>query len=145
MKIFAIAFLSLFTALLYSQCKHQKFSAPELPGAQLRFGHGGGFTGVETTFILLDNGQLFKFASKAPQPLEIAGARRKIAGKLFDTAQSLGLLQLDFMHPGNTYTFIEFQNNGQQRRIAWGDQEHPVDPNIKALYDQLTQLVAENK
>lgn len=145
MKILYFSAAMLCAALLSSQCKHPKYTAETLPDDRLAFGHGGGFTGVGTTFTLLENGQLFKSSSKAPETMELPGAKRKIAKKLFETAESLGLLQTEFMYPGNMYAFIEFQDDGQKRRVAWGDREHPVDPKIKDFYDQLMQLVREKK
>ena len=132
-------------ALLSGQCKHPKYTAQTLPEERLSFGRGGGFTGVETTYTLLENGQLFKSVSKGPEPEEIPGAKRKAAKKLFETAETLGLLQTDFMYPGNTYSFIEFHDDGQQRRIAWGDAAHPVDPKIKEFFEQLIQLAPASK
>lgn len=145
MKRFPLIALLLGAVLASYHCKHPKYSPMDLPGEQIRFGNGGGFTGMEMTYTLLENGQVFKFGSKAPQPMEVAAAKRRTARRLFETAESLGLLHTEFMHPGNTYQFIEFQDDGQQRRIAWGDGEHPVDPKIQSLFDELMQLVAEKK
>lgn len=145
MKIFFLFAALLCSLLLASQCKHPKYTAQTLPEDRLSFGHGGGFTGAETTYTLLENGQLFKLAPKAPEPVEMAGVKKKTANPLFESAESLGLLQLDFMYPGNMYQFIEFQDDGQKRRIVWGDAGHPVEPKIKDLHDQLMQLVAEKK
>lgn len=145
MKICCITAILLSVTLFGSQCKYPKYTAENLPEDRLLFGSGGGFAGIETTYTLLENGQLFKFDPKAPAPVEIAGIGKKTANNLFETAESLGLLKLDFMYPGNTYQFIEFQDDGQKKRVTWGDQEHPVDPKIRNLYDQLVQLVPAKK
>ena len=145
MKI-VLLFSALFAAaLLGSQCHHPKYTATQLPDEVLRFGNGGGFTGAVTEYILLENGQLFKNASKAPEPMELACVGRKKGHKLFEAAESLGLLDVDFSYPGNMYYFVEFQDDGKQRRVTWGDREHPVDPKIKDFYDQLSALVADQK
>lgn len=145
MKFFYCSAALLCAALLSGQCKHPKYTAQTLPEDRLSFGQGGGFTGVETTYTLLENGQLFTFTSASPDARELPSARRKTAHQLFETAEDLGLLQTDFMYPGNLYSFIEFQDDGQKRRLAWGDPAHPVDPKIKAFYEQLIQLAPAQK
>ena len=145
MKIFCCSVALLCAALLAGQCKHPKYTAQTLPEDRLLFGQGGGFTGIETTYILLENGQLFKFTSKGQEPEELPAAPRKQGKRLFEAAEKLGLLETDFSYPGNMYSFIEYQDDGQKRRIAWGDLEHPVEQKIKDFYDQLNQLVNQKK
>jgi len=126
----------------FGQCKHPQYSADNLPDEYLLFGNGGGFAGTETTYTLLENGQLFKSSSVAPKLTELKSCKRKLADQLIETAEDLGILQLDFAHPGNIYKFIELKDDGQARRITWGDPAHPVDEKIGALYEQLVQLTA---
>ncbi len=138
--------LALFSALvIFSQCKNTKYTADNLPDEYLRFGNGGGFVGIETTYTLLENGQIFKSRSKEPDTLEITGCKRKLAKKILDVAETLGLETLDFMYPGNVYQFIEIQDDGKTNRIAWGDREHPVDEKISTFYAELQKLTVENK
>lgn len=144
MKILSFTAL-LCAVLLGSHCKHPKYTAENLPEDRITFGNGGGFAGIETSYTLLENGQLFKFDSKAPNLMEMAGPKKRAANNLFETAESLGLLTLDFKYPGNIYQFIEFQDDGKKSRVAWGDSEHPVDPKIKELYNQLMELVQPKK
>ena len=145
MKIFCHTALLLAATLLGSQCKNIRYTPESLPEDRLLFGEGGGFAGIETTYTLLENGQVFKFDSKAPAPVEIGGTKKKAANRLFETAESLGLLTLEFKHPGNIYQFIEFQDDGKKSRVVWGDKEHPVDPKIADLYQQLTQITDKAK
>lgn len=145
MKIFSYIALLFLATLLGSQCKNARYTPESLPEDRLLFGEGGGFAGIETTYTLLENGQLFKFDSKAPGPMEVAGTKKRAANKLFEKAESLGLLTLDFKHPGNMYRFIEFQDDGKKSRVVWGEKDHPVDPNIAELYEQLMQIVNEKK
>lgn len=145
MKILFFTATLLFSAALFSQCKHPKYSADSLPGEALRFGSGGGFTGVETTYVLLENGQLFQATSRPAKTEELSACKRKEAKKMFETAESIGLLDVKFMHPGNMYSFLEFEDDGRQCRVTWGDGEHTVDPKIKDLYDQLMKLAQAKK
>ncbi len=140
MKTRALFFVLLCTAALFDQCKPTRYSPSELPEEYLRFGDGGGFAGIETTYTLLENGQLFKHKSKGGDTLELPGVKPHLAKKAIEKAESLGLLTLDFMYPSNIYTFIEFTDDGKTNRIAWGDRDHPVDEKISALYEELRKL-----
>ncbi|MBK6930002.1 MAG: hypothetical protein IPH12_03750 [Saprospirales bacterium] len=126
----------------FIHCKHQQqYTGDNLPAEALYFGNGGGFTGAETAYALLENGQLFKWADKASGAEVLTGFSRKAARKLFESAQKQEVLKTEFMHPGNMYSFIELHQNGREfHRIAWGDRDHPVDPKIKELHEALMQL-----
>ena len=55
--ILALAFPA--AAFLFFACKQTRYAADNLPDRQLRWGSGGGYVGKETTYTLLDNGQIF--------------------------------------------------------------------------------------
>lgn len=143
MKINYLSFALFCTAALLCHCKNTEYTPANLPNEYLRFGDGGGFAGIETTYTLLENGQLFKHKSKGTDTLELSSCKRSIAKKLFEKAESLGLKQLEFMYPSNIYSFIEIVDDGKTNRIAWGDREHPVDEKISAFYDELRKLTFE--
>jgi hypothetical protein len=58
MKIIPIL-LPLALCLAFFACKTPQYNASNLPDTQLRFGYGGGVVGKETTYCLLENGQIF--------------------------------------------------------------------------------------
>lgn len=128
---------------LANQCRQAKYTADNLPDEYLRFGNGGGFAGTETTYILLDNGQLFKSTMGIPEVVALKNSPRKTAKQMFETVASLGLEKLDFAHPGNTYSFIEYTDDGKTNRVTWGSRGQPVDEKIRALYEQLVQLTKQ--
>ncbi|HNG89301.1 MAG TPA: hypothetical protein PK858_03825, partial [Saprospiraceae bacterium] len=114
------------------------------PERQLRWGKGGGFVGKETTYTLLENGQVFLRDISAAIH-EVDGVKARKAKALYGTAEKLGLSQLDFKHPGNTYQFIEVMQDNALRRILWGDAQHAVDPAIAKLYADLEALTKKDK
>lgn len=143
MKILLIALAVLASAALFWFCKNAKYTSNSLPDRQLRWGNGGGFVGKETTYTLLDNGQIF--TQKMGEVLtESASAKQRTAKSIYKTAETLGLAALDFQHPGNTYKFIEIQNGDAVRRISWGDPEHPVSQGVADLFAQLNALVKKD-
>lgn len=126
---------------LFFCCKHTKYTAANLPADQLRWGNGGGIVGKETTYTLLENGQLFKRDGLKAELMELPPVKGKRANALVESAEKLGLLKMDFVHPGNTYQFIEFEDEGKKSRVSWGDPKFPVDPKIQELYKKLSGLV----
>ena len=145
MKISCFSLALFFAAALFSQCKPTRYTADKLPDEYLRFGDGGGFIGIETTYTLLENGQLFKSKSKGADTLEMSGCKPHIAQKMFKNAETLALAQLDFMHPSNVYFFIEILDDGKTNRIAWGDRDYPVNEKISSFYEELRKLTVEIK
>lgn len=126
----SVALVSL--ALLFSFCKQHKYTAENLPEQQIRFGKGGGFTGVETMYTLLENGQLFDTSKK-----ELPKIKARTAKGYFKTLETLGLSALPFSHPGNTYSFVEIPGASGVNRIVWGDANYPVDAAVKDFYTKL--------
>jgi len=136
--ILALAFPA--AAFLFFACKQTQYTADNLPDRQLRWGSGGGYVGKETTYTLLDNGQVF-MRETGSKLAETTAAKPKKAKAMYEMMESLGLLKIDFQHPGNTYNFIEVLSGDSVKRISWGEKDHPVDPNIQDLYRQLNELV----
>lgn len=140
MKTILISVALLATAVLFWFCKQQpKYTPDAFPEKQLRWGSGGGFVGKETKFTLLENGQVFKDEPNR-KTVELEKTKAKKAKSLFKTADELGLLTLDFQHPGNMYDFVEYQQGEVSKRISWGNSNFPVDSKIKELLVELKAL-----
>jgi hypothetical protein len=120
----------------FAFCKTIHYSAGQLPAQQIRWGEGGGFSGRETTYVLLDNGQIFKKGGISDPYTEMSSFPSSKAKRLFKRAQSLRLMELDFQDPGNIYSFIEIVEGDQVRRIVWGGKK-PVPPAVTAFYQEL--------
>ncbi|MEI6408830.1 MAG: hypothetical protein WCR52_05580 [Bacteroidota bacterium] len=126
---------------LFFCCEHTKYTAANLPADQLRWGSGGGIVGKETTYTLLENGQFFKRDGIKADLMELAPIKARQANALVESAEKLGLLKMDFAHPGNTYQFIEFEDDGKKSRVSWGDPKFPVDGKVQELYKKLSDLI----
>jgi hypothetical protein len=143
MRYLLILIAAAAAGLLFWFCKSSKYSSDKLPENQLRWGSGGGITGKETVYTLLENGQIFKSAAMKNDTAEVDGPRKKVAKALFLRAAEMGLAKLDFNHPGNIYRFVELANAEGVQRVAWGDPKYPADPAVEALYQALNKLIAE--
>jgi hypothetical protein len=126
--------------LLYCSCKPTLYTIDKLPDKQLRWGSGGGFVGKETSYTLLENGQLF-YQGVGKALAEVQKTKAKKAKNIFKSVENLKLTTLDFKHPGNTYSYIEVVNASDSHRIIWGDKQHTPDARVQNLYQTLGDLV----
>lgn len=140
MKIVVITLGILAIGILWFACKSQKHSADNLPQNQIRWGNGGGFVGKESAHILLENGQLFS-RDIMGKTTAAGKTKKKQALALFNSVKSLGLNELEFEHPGNTYSFLEWQDGDMVSRVVWGDRSHPVPKGVEELFGALNGLL----
>jgi hypothetical protein len=123
-------------------CKHTHYMAENLPEKQLKWGTGGGFVGKESFYILLDNGQVFQHEPLMGDSIaEITSVKRRDAKAMFKVADEAGLKTLDFNHPANMYSFLQYSG----KRIVWGDKKFPVAAPVEQLYKDLNKLVNKDK
>ncbi len=136
--LFSLTFLA--TIFIGLACKHPKYSTEKLPEKQIHWGNGGGFVGKETSHILCDNGQIFSRDIMGKTVAE-GKTKSKKAKALFKTVESLDLAKMEFNHPGNTYSFLEFQEGDMVSRVVWGDRNSPIEKPIEDLFRELNQLL----
>jgi len=129
------------TVLLFFSCRSSKVPPENYTDKQIRFGSGGGFTGMVKEYALLDNGYIYEKNSIEDTYTLNTRVSRKERKKCFAQARELSLSELAFSHPGNRYYFIEYQDSTGQNRITWGDMQHNPDPELTAFYDQLNDLI----
>jgi hypothetical protein len=143
MKI-QIPFFCLFLLVLLTgaACKHTHYMPEKLPEKQLQWGTGGGFVGKESYYILLENGQVFQHEATMGDSLaEIQSVKRSVAKSMFKAADEAGIQTLDFKHPANMYSFLQYSG----KRVVWGDKKFPVAEPVNQLYGKLNMLVNKDK
>ena len=106
--------------LVFSYCKVAKYTPDKLPVKQVMFGDGGGFAKLETTYTLLENGQLFKRSGNDGKYEELRPMKPSEAKAIFEKVASLQLYKLDIYKPGNLYYFLQDVNAKTDSRIVWG-------------------------
>lgn len=119
-------------------CHAPRYTAQTFPAEQLMFGNGGGFSGEETTYTLLPNGQLFQSSGFTEAQEELEPVPKKEATRCFEQAHAVA--HTPFNHPGNRYHFITYKTSSQENRIVWGGTEAPP-AQVTALYNALTKLI----
>lgn len=137
--------LLLLSILTFSFCKSAKVDSPtQFEKKSISFGKGGGFTGMTTSFVLLQNGQLFK-QEKDTNFVLLKTIPAKEVKALFKEITTQNIATTKLNAPGNMSYFIQFEDkkNDLNNRITWGDAKNPVEGNIKDFYKKLMSLVAE--
>lgn len=107
----------------------------------LFFGQGGGFTGMVTTYALLDNGRFFKKNSLTHPEFEYIGRMaRAETSQLFTNYTFLGLPSMTINDPGNIYYFVEYSLKKNNHRLTWGG-SNPAPENLKLFYTLLYHFI----
>ncbi|MBI1227840.1 MAG: hypothetical protein GC192_21585 [Bacteroidetes bacterium] len=131
------AFLSL---VILSACKTTKYTPDKFPIRQIVFGGGGGFAGIETSYTLLENGQLFKQVGVDGSYTELKSIKPKEAKVLFDKVNSLQLFKLDIDKPGNMYYFLRQVTDHLDSRVNWGAGDYMPPQGLVSVYKELKDL-----
>jgi hypothetical protein len=145
MKKSIVPFLLLASVFTLMRCKVAKYTPDKLPARQLIIGNGGGFAGIETSYTLLENGQVFKKTGAGGAYEELTPVRRKDAKSLFEKLRSIQLYKLDIDKPGNLYYFIQEINETIDSRAVWGAGDYVPPQNVVNLYKEVQDLVKERK
>lgn len=120
-----LIYTSIFILLNASNCSMQH------DFKELKFGEGGGFTGMVTAYEIKENGDVLKDGKKIKSidKSELKAIQKKV--------NNLSTESLKFNHPFNIYYFIETDKG----KIVWGDPAFPEPDDIKALYNQLKKSI----
>jgi hypothetical protein len=137
-KLLPLVFFSLF---FFSQCKVVKYTPDKLPTQQIIFGEGGGFSGVETAYTLLENGQIFKQVGEERAYQELRPIKAKTAKSIFEKVNSLQLYKMDIERPGNLYYFLQEVNEAIDSRVVWGSGSYVPPPSVIVVYKELLEVV----
>ena len=117
-------------------CSTTKSTPTDHSGQQITFGDGGGFAGIEHTYVLLDNGALYKKADNGQHDF-VHSVDKQLAKQVFVNAVELDLGNYLYLNPGNMYEYIEWDNDGQTNRICWDSYKDNVKKEIKILHQIL--------
>lgn len=101
---------------------------------EIKFGTGGGFTGVNTTYKLTSNAKLYK-NNKALKEINL-----EKTSTFFKKAKSLK--GYTYKKPGNIYSFIEIKTADHSNKIVWGSTQSQVKAEVIEFFKNL-QLITK--
>ena len=145
MKKFHFLLMTSLTLLMAWQCKSTRYTPQSLPDEQIKFGSGGGFTGIETTYYLLENGQIFMRTGVNSEFSELPSTSKKKAKKFYQQIKALQNYESEDAQPGNVYFFITHKEGDMMRRIAWSDPPSDKMKSLSAFYKTLANLLKVDK
>lgn len=120
-----------------STCKPKKYTFEALPQNRLEFGSGGGVTGANTTFTLLENGQLFKTTSLDKRTVPLESINKEDTKLLFGKAKEIFLVSKAINQPGNLYYFMTWVEGEESKTLTWGSTEFEVPEDINHMHNEL--------
>jgi len=133
-SLFKALFLGAIIILI--SCKSMETNPDNYKQKIMVFGNGGGFAGIEKSYYLLDNGQVFLKTNRDTSYTKVGKLESKLTGQLFTL---VGTLQKDSVvnDPGNIYSFLKPDKNGDEKWV-WNPQSG-VPQNLKIIYDILSK------
>jgi hypothetical protein len=123
----------LFLALLSFLACSKKYTAETIPAERLQFGTGGGFTGQQTIYVLLSNGQIFKQKGLDGKKFESIGKVKKAAAKqLYERCSAYQKVKLD--RPADMNHFVGMHNDSTKFNWQWGANLNTKDSTVNSMF-----------
>jgi hypothetical protein len=116
----------------------KKYTPANLPPTQLHFGSGGGFTGKETDYLLLENGQVFFKEPFSKTHIALGKIKPKAAKGFYKQIVAFQTTQIN--RPSNQYQFIRLQKQDTTYRFVFsegGSRKDSLSQSMIALFDQM--------
>lgn len=130
---------TLLVVLSFVGCKAQTYKMDELPQRRISFGNLGGFAGSYTSYVLLENGQLFYISTYEKKELKKISAFK--AKHIFKEAEELIEEGVSLNEKANLTNFIIFNSGSKDTEWNWAQ---PVG-NSKALSKDLEEILELNE
>ena len=127
-------------------CTTTRYQHPnDYPDARLTFGNGGGFSGMVTEYVLLDNGQLLKKLSRQDSFEIIKTIDKRQTKQIFANYDFLNIGDIKYNQPGNVYSFIRYEYQEAKHEILWGNHQYPPEENNLKIFHQTLIGLAKDK
>ncbi len=136
--------IALAVAFFFLSCKstEKSFTPDTFEGDRLTFGTFGGFAGIENKYVLLSNGQIFKY-SKRDNGKEVDRVEKKMVEQIFNNVDQLKLRDKMINDPGNMTYFLQLKGKDESTKWKWGGGTDQPDPSLLLFYKNLWKI-AEN-
>lgn len=111
----------------------------------ITLGSGGGFAGTTTVYKITEKGEVFKGKGLGEIVYTECGKIKRSQAKKFFKNVSAQLQAADFNHPGNLYYFLTIAENGNEKKVTWGDADHKVPEPIRTTHQEIQATVTPIK
>lgn len=141
MKRILILLLAIFT---YAGCGSKKAITPsDGQGKQLTLKHGGGFTGKYVTYILLENGQLFKGSETEGVNVSMKDMDKNITKQIFSNYDAMSLGDVENVTYGNLLYSITLKEGEDKHVVSWEKGQDNTDQ-LQLFYRNVMNQIKRN-
>jgi len=131
-------FLAICSLILVASCSQSKAFPQKYSRDQIHFGQGGGFTGMLTYYVLLEDGRLFQRQMRDSSYTLLDTWKQDFVSQMFSNYNLLHFDELDYYEPGDLYYFIEYHSGKEAiYKVAWGKPGFRPDENLVTYYNLL--------
>lgn len=124
-----------------ASCSNKIYTSDQLPEEKFVIGKSGGFAGLMSQFILLENGQVFRESSTTEGTNEAFRLEKDEAKTIWKQMIELDLASTTCNEPGNMTYFISHFNKENEYKAVWGGPNQAPPDAIKKAYTDFMQLV----
>lgn len=133
-----LSVLVMLFCLLFTHVSAQEHST-------ILLGTGGGITGVATVYRITPGGKVFRGKGVGEVKYTECGKIKRAKAKKMIGKVAAIVSSTNFDHPGNLYYFLALQENDGEKKITWGDADHMVPDNVKSIFDEVQDAIADLK
>ncbi len=138
MKIKLMMYSYLFIGLwMFTACSTHPINPLEYSKSKMTFGAGGGFSGAEHGFVLLDNGRMYALKRMGEEYTYLGRIDLNKSKQVFQNYEVFNFGDIELNDPGNMYKYIEYASGGAVHKITWGN--NPVDEKLNIVHAVLMQ------
>jgi hypothetical protein len=112
------------------------------PKFQLKFGNGGGFTGLKTTYVLGSDGTLVKEQNIGDKKEILKKVKKKDIKKITKLIQSANFPSLKIDNTGNMTNFVQLTMDGKDYKTQWSGMTSGNGA-LDELYKTLIALISK--
>lgn len=126
-------------------CKTSYETPEEFPKSQIIVGNGGGFTGKEQIYTVLENGQMFHYNGIKETQSKMERLDKAKTKQLFADMKAADIANIKCNDPGNMYYFVAFKKGEEEHKATWGGSKQEAPAALEAIYKQvMKKAIDEN-
>lgn len=120
-------------------------STDQLPAEYLECGKGGGFSGRESTYFFLQNGDVYSKPNLMDSLQYVGSIQAPAYKRLLEFVNLMELEQYDYQNPGNSYSFFSAskKDSSAPKRVVWTMDDEGVKPAMTDVHKLMMQYVAK--
>ena len=135
----------LFILVLIISCKSKKIEQiKDANMPYLTLTSGGGFAGTYTTYVLLENGQIFNIKSDLNSATPVGEMPKDETAQIFSNYKVLDLDNVEEVSYGNyTYSIIKTEGD-KSHKMVWGKDKEGAEI-LQVFYKNAMNAIKKNK